>query len=92
MVTPNLGQRSQERLAGDAELLKTPSRGAGCALVSQRDQQVLDGDVLVLEPLGVPLGGVQYAGQPLGDEHLTGGRAGPSHLRPALQVTVDGSP
>ena len=37
--------------------------------------QVLDRDVLVLEPLGLPLGGVEQPGQPLGDEHLAGCRA-----------------
>ena len=51
LVAADRGQRLQERVAGDARRragagAQVPSR----ALVDQRDQQVLDRDVLVLEP------------------------------------------
>ena len=47
----------------------------GLPLGQHGQQQVLDRDVLVLEPVRLLLGRVQQAGQPLGDVDLPGARA-----------------
>ena len=54
--------------------------------VDQGQEQVLDGDVLVLEPLGLALRGVQHAGQPLGDENLAAAPLRARHAGPAGQL------
>jgi hypothetical protein len=51
---------------------------------------VLDRDIGVLEPVGLPLGDIQDSGQPLGQEHLTRGGTGTADPRTARQVGVDG--
>jgi hypothetical protein len=67
LVAAHPGQRRQEGLPGDALLLQASPGGGARALVHQRQQQVLDRDVLVLEPPRLPFRGVQQARQPLGD-------------------------
>jgi hypothetical protein len=92
LVAAHPGQRGQEALAGDALLAQQPPGGAGRALVQEGEQQVLDRDVLVLEPAGFPLGGVEQAGQPLGDHHLPGRDPGPGHSGPSAQLALDRAP
>jgi hypothetical protein len=50
---------------------------AVCALVDQREQQVLDRDVLVLEARASLSAASNTLGQPLGHEHLSARRPGP---------------
>ena len=86
LVAAHAGQRGQERLAGQPVLLQAPAARGGRALVDQGEQQVLDRDVLVLEPAGLPLGGVEQAAEPLGHEHLAGRGPWAGHLGPAPEL------
>ena len=47
---------------------------------------MLHRDVFVLEPIGLPGGVLDQAGEPLGDEHLTGRRTRTGNARPAAQL------
>ena len=76
LVAADLRQRLQEAVPGQALLLEQPPGRAGLPLGQQGQQQVLDRDVLVLEPVRLLLGRIQQAAQPLGDVHLPGARAG----------------
>ena len=67
LVPAHLGEGGEEGVLGDALFVEAPAGRGGRALLDQGQQQVLDGDVLVLEPVGLLLGGVQQPGQPLGD-------------------------
>ena len=50
--------------------LGLPARGGRGSLGEQRKDEVFDGHVLVLQALGLALGGVEQPGQSLGQEHL----------------------
>ena len=77
LVAADPGERRRNRS------LVTPScwqQAAGCggrALRQQGQQQVLDRDVLVLEPVRLLLGRIEQPGQPLGDHDLPGLAPGP---------------
>jgi hypothetical protein len=86
LVAADRGQRLEEPVAGEPLGAQQPTGRCPGTLVEQGDHQVLDRDVLVLEPLGLPFGGVQQARQPLGHEHLPGGRSGAADPRPAAQL------
>ncbi|CAM5676624.1 hypothetical protein SGRIM119S_02326 [Streptomyces griseorubiginosus] len=90
LVAADLGERAQERVPGHAVLLEQASGGGRRALLGQGEQEVLHGHVLVLEAFGLPLGGVEQAGQALGDEDLAGGRAGTGDFRAAGEVPLHG--
>jgi hypothetical protein len=92
LVAPDRGERLQEPVAGQALLPQAPSRRCLGPLVEQRDDQVLDRDVVVLQPLGLAFGRVEQPGQPLGHEHLARRGARPGHPGPAGQVVLDGLP
>ena len=47
---------------------------------------MLDRHVVVLEPLGFPLGGLQQVRQPSGDRHLARRGARAAHLRAPVQL------
>ena len=66
-----------------AELLERPAGGA--AVVGRGQQQVLDGDELVLELLRLVLRLHQQAVEPAGDVELVGGAPGTADLRLPLQ-------
>ena len=70
LVAADPGQRLQEPVPGHALLLKQAAGRGGRALGQQGQQQVLDRDVLVLEPACLLLGRVEQPGQPLGDHDL----------------------
>ena len=84
--TPHRGQGLQERVARHAMSRQDPTGCRAGSLVEERDHQVLDGDVLVLEPAGLLLGGLEDAVQPLGDVHLPGLGAGPGDARALLEL------
>ena len=65
---------------GQPLLVQQPAGRGGRALGQQGDDEVLDRDVLVLEPRRLLLGGVEQAGQPLGDDDLPGFAPGPLTL------------
>jgi len=65
------------------------ARATGVRVVGQGQEQVLDRDVLVLEPGGLPLGRVEQPGEPLGDEHLAGRGARPGRAGPARQLGLE---
>ena len=70
LVAADLRERLQEAVPGQA-LLGQQAAGRGSrALRQHRNDEVLDGDVLVLEPARLLLGGVEQAGQPLRDTDL----------------------
>lgn len=71
-------------------LLEQTSGGGRRALFRQGEQEVLHGHVLVLEAFGLPFGGVEQAGQTLGDEDLAGGCAGAGDLRAAGEFLAHG--
>ena len=92
LVAPHPGQGRQERVPGDAMLLEQAPGGGRRALVGQGEQEVLDRHVLVLEPAGLALRGVQQPGQALGDEHLARRGAGARDLGAAGEFGLDVAP
>ncbi len=50
---------------------------------------MLDRDVLIVESVGLLLGGVQHAGERLRDVHLARGGAGTTDARTPRQVLVE---
>ena len=52
---------------------------------------MLHRDVFILETAGLAFGGVEIRGEPAGEGHAAGLRAGPGHARPAPQVAFDAS-
>ena len=86
LVAADPGQGGQELVAGQPLLLEAPPGRGGRPLLDQRQHQVLDRHVLVLEPSGLPLGGVEQPGQPLGDHHLPRGGPRSGHPGPTAQV------
>ena len=74
LVAAHLLQRGHQPVAGDAELLEEPAGGA--AVVDHGQQQMLDGDVLVLEALGLVLGLAEQPVEPAADVPTAGGRFG----------------
>ena len=74
LVAAHFLQRRHQPVAGDAELLEQPAGRA--AVVGHGQQQVLDGDVLVLEALGLVLGLGEQPVEPAGDVPTAGGRLG----------------
>ena len=63
LAAADFAQRLHQPVAGDAELLEKLAGGA--AVVDRGQQQVLDGDVLVLELLGLVLGFGEQLVEPL---------------------------
>ena len=88
LVAADPGQRGQELVAGQPLLLEAPPGRRGRPLLDQRQHQVLDRDVLVLEPSGLPLGGVEQPGQPLGHHHLPRGGPRSGDPGPTAQVLL----
>jgi hypothetical protein len=54
-----------------------------------RQRHVLDRDVLILQPVGLLLGGIQDTSERLGDVHLTLGGAGSADARSSGQVLIE---
>ena len=71
------------------KLREEPAERRGGALVDHGEQQVLDGDVLVLEALGLVLGPHQDLLQPLGEIDLPRLDAGAGDLGPARELALD---
>ncbi len=84
LVSAHGGERLQEAFAGDAVALKDARRCTAGGIVGEREQQMLDRDVGVLEPAGLPLGSIEGPRQALGEEHLAWGR--PRAGRPRLAL------
>ena len=68
------------------------SRPADAAVVGQRQQHVLDGNVFVLELLGLVLGRGEQPVQPRGDEDLVRRAGRPAHLRQPVQLLLEPRP
>src|SRR4029453_18290472 len=49
---------------------------------------MLHRDVFILEPIGLPGGVLDQAGEPLGNKHLTGRRTRTGYPRPAAQLSL----
>ncbi len=73
---------------GHPVTLEQTARCSLRALVHEREQQVLDGDVFVLQPLGLLLGEVEHAGKALGDVDLPGRGAGAAHPGTPFQLVL----
>ena len=92
LVAPHRRERLEEPLPGQALLVQPPAGCGLAALVEEGDDEVLHGDVVVLEPLRLALGRVEQAGQPLGHEHLARGCAGAGDAGPPTEVGLDVGP
>ncbi len=88
MITPYPGQRRQEGVSSDVVAGKYSACGGRCALLSERDHQVLDRDIVVFEPLGLALGGLKHPRQARGDRYLARRRARTADLGSALQFSL----
>ena len=87
LVAPNSGQGLQECRSGDALLLQQTARARGRrAEREHRQHQVLDRDVVVLQPASLLLGVVEQPRQLLRDGYLTGCDARPAHPRAPLKL------
>jgi hypothetical protein len=88
LAAPHLGEDLEEALARDTVL----AQGAACAGprsgVDHREEDVLDRHVVVLEPLGLLLGGVEDLVERTRDVDLPGSRAGAADPRPGLEVAL----
>src|SRR4029453_5825908 len=92
LTAPDRRQGLQESLARQPVLAQAPS-GSGLGSLSQKsNDEVLNGDVLVLQPCGFPLRRIEETGQPLGNEDLTGGGARPAPPRPLPEGGFDVGP
>ena len=78
---------AEERVAGHAVPAEHAARTGAGARLGERDQQVLDRDVLVLEPAGLPLGRLEQrcASRWVTDD-LARLAAGPGDARAALEL------
>ena len=92
LVAAHLGQDLEEALARHAMLLQQPPGGGLRAGLDHREQHVLDGHVLVLQPVGLPLGRVQQLPKRARDVHLAGLGAGAADARAAFEVLLDRGP
>ena len=86
LVTAHFGQCGQEGVAGQPLSVEEPPGRRARALLHQGDHEVLDRDVLVLEPAGLAVGRVEQPREPLGDVHLPGRHAGPADPRAAAEL------
>ena len=88
LVAAHLLERAQQGVAADAVGLKHLACLA--SLFQDRQQQVLDADVVVLESSGLVLRPGEQARQPLGDVELLGPgrRPGSGHLRDAVELLL----
>ena len=81
---------AEERVAGDAVPGQHPPGRAALGFGDHGHQQVLDGDVLVVQPPGLLLGLVEQRGQPRRDHDLARrGAAGAGRARDAPQLGLD---
>ena len=92
LVAADLGEHLQERVAGESLSGEHPAGRRRRALGEQCQHEVLDRHVLVLQPLGLALGGVEQAAEPLGEEHLTRRRARPGHAGTPRQLAFQVRP
>ena len=67
---------------------KRPAAGLRARL-EHREQEVLDRDVLVLQPLGLLLGGVEQLAERARHAHVARSGARAADARPALEVRLD---
>ena len=80
----------EELVTREAVLLQQPAGSARLGtLVEQRDEEVLDRDVLVLQPLGLLLSAVQQPAQSLGHVYLAGCDARSGHPGTAAELGLD---
>ena len=89
LVAAHRGELLQELVPGQPLPAQQPARTGLGTFFEQGDEEMLDRDVLVLEPPRLPFGRVQQPGQALGDEHLTGRSARSAHPGTALEVRLD---
>jgi hypothetical protein len=86
LVAAYPGEGVEEGVAGDAALLQAPPGGSGRTLLDQRQHEVLDRHVLVLESPGLAFGPVQEPGEALGDHDLPRAGARSGGARPLGQI------
>ena len=92
LVSSDLGQRLQKAVPGQPVGLQQPARGRRRALVEQRHDQVLHGDVLVLEPVRLLVGRIEQTGQPLRDVDLPRGDARAGDLGASGELGLERRP
>ncbi len=92
LVAAHRRELLQELVPGQPLPAQQPARTGLGTFFEQGDEEVLDRDVLVLEPPRLPFGRVQQPGKALGDEHLTGRSARSAHPGTALEVRLDVGP
>ena len=92
LASPDGGQRLQEAVAGQPRRCQQPPGRRLLPLREQRDDQVLDRDVVVLEPLGLLLGRIEQPGQPLGHRHLARCHARAADPRPPRELGLQVRP
>jgi len=78
---------AHQPVARDAELLENPARGP--AVVGERQQDMLDRDVLVLEALGLVLGHGEQALEPARDIDLIGRAGRGGNLRELVELLLE---
>lgn len=89
LVAADRGERAEEAIPVQAELLEQLAGGAGGLLGEHGEQQVLDGDVFVLEALRLPVGAREQLLQSRCHVELAGLGAASRDRRPASQLGVD---
>ena len=77
LVASHGGERGQEAVAGEALFEEQPSGRRAGAFVDECDEQMFDGDVVVLESFRFLLGRIEQSAQAWGDAHLAGATPGP---------------
>jgi len=87
LVAADGGQCLEEPVAAQTLLFQQTSRRRGGALIEEREHEVLDRDILVLETSCLFLCGVQQTAEPLCDEHLTGRGTGARDSRSAFELS-----
>ena len=85
LVAADLRQHLEEVVASEPVRCE---QAAGCCrgtLGEEREHEMLDRHVLVLQTLGLALGRIEEAAEALSEEHLTGGRARARHAGSSRQ-------
>ncbi len=85
MIAAHIGQGCQQLFPVNATLLEQLAGGRFITLGQQRHQEVFDGDILILEPLGFVFGVNQNARQPLGNKDLARFGAWAGNTRTPIQ-------
>ena len=86
LIAPHRREGLQKTVTVDAFCAQQPASRSVRPLIDECDEQVLDGHVLVLQPMRLSLRRIQQPGQPLGDEDLTRSGTRPARSRSASEL------